>query len=200
MRIAMSFSVGQITPNGIHGDISTLQWIKPGFENSTEASLGYRRGRLSQGYWILLLTSLPRPDQFEFAGTTLRSGGKYGLPQGDKEAEAARPRVHDKIVQERGEAGYEQLQRTILAATSVAGETRLVKIIPDIPHSDEMPASLQYPMGGGGLQWRLKKPGIPMLVAARIDRDATAHIPGETLYPRATYEDRARLRRYLCDA
>ena len=196
----MSFIVGQMTSQGIHGDITTLQWIAPGFEDRIESSLGFGRGRLSQGYWILLLKHLPRPDQFEFAGTTLRSGGKYGLPQSDKKAEAARPRVHDKILNERGKADYAKLQKSTLGATSVTGDRRLVKVIPDIPHSEHMPASLQYPMGGGGLQWTIRKPGVRMLVAVRVDQDATAHIPGEKLQPRATYEDRARLRQYLRSA
>lgn len=196
----MSLVLGQVTHQGIHGDITTLQWIKPGYEDRIESSLGFARGRLSQGYWILLLKHLPRPDQFEFAGTTLRSGGKYGLPQCDQKAEAARPRVHDKMLEERGKKEYEDLQKATLGAASVMGDKRLVKVIPDIPHSEDIPACLQYPMGGGGLQWKIKKPGIRMLAAVRVEGDATAYLPGEKLHPRAIYEDRARLRRYLRSA
>lgn len=43
----MSIVLGQ--PATLSGDVTTLQWIKPGYEGTTEASLGYRRGRLAQG-------------------------------------------------------------------------------------------------------------------------------------------------------
>ena len=195
----MAFKLGTTT-GPISGNITTLQWIKPGFEEETAKGLGYHPTRLSQGYWVLLLTRLPQPHEFEFDGLTLRSGGKLGLPGKTQAEDDARRRVHDDIIRSRGKTGYTNLQQTTLKNISVKGAARLVKVIPDLPHDDKMPPNQQYPMGGGGLQWKLLKPGLPFLAAARVEGDGTAHIPGKTLDAKGSYDDRATLRRYLQNA
>lgn len=195
----MSFSLGAITAP-IHGNITTLNWIKPGFEQDTAKSLGYHPARLAQGYWLLLLTRLPQPQEFEFDGITLRSGGRLGLPAKTAAADAARTRVHDEILRERGSRGYADFQKNALKSASVKGADRLVKVIPDLPHDPTMPPDKQYPMGGGGLQWKLLPPGLPFLAAARIEGNGAAQIPGKTLDARNSYDDRATLRRYLQSA
>ena len=55
----MSIILGQhVTPSG---NVTTLQGIKPGHEADTEAAVGFHRGRLAQGDWILVLKQPPRP-------------------------------------------------------------------------------------------------------------------------------------------
>jgi hypothetical protein len=70
------------------GHVTTLNWIGPRPPADIERNLGYGPGRLSSGYWVLLLVQGLTPGDFEFDGTTLRSGGKLGLP-GDTVAEDA---------------------------------------------------------------------------------------------------------------
>ncbi|WP_172330382.1 hypothetical protein [Mangrovicoccus sp. HB161399] len=125
------------------GNVTTLNWIKPGAERDTEACLGYAQGRLARGYWIALMTVLPTPADFEFDGTTLRSGGRLGLPQRSAAAEDARPRVHDLILEERGRPAYVALQKGALARQAVTGAARLAKVLPEIRHDGRPTAAGQ---------------------------------------------------------
>lgn len=185
----------------LSGNVTTLQWIKPGFETDTEAALGFQRGRLAKGYWILLLKQLPRPDQFTFEGTTLNSGGRLGLPAETTASDRMRPKVHDQILDQRGHAGYSDLQTFALRDAALRGERRLAKVIPGTGHDATLAPSVQYPSGGGGLQWSISPPGLPFLAAAEVHPDGTVAIPGKVLDLAAGgYATRATLRQYLMQA
>lgn len=192
----MSISLGQHLT--LSGNVTTLQWIKPGFEAQTEAALGFHRGRLAQGYWILVLKQLPRPDQFRFDGTTLNSGGRLGLPAATTAADLQRHKVHDQVMGQRGAAGYADLQARSLRDIRVTGEQRIAKVLPGTRHDVHMAPSAQYPAGGGGLQWALLPPGLPFLAAAEVRADGTVAIPGKVLdLASGGYAARAALRQYL---
>jgi hypothetical protein len=192
----MSISLGQHVT--LSGNVTTLQWIKPGYEAETEAALGFHRGRLSQGYWILLLKQLPRPDQFRFDGTTLNSGGRLGLPAATSASDVQRPKVHDQVLGQRGAAGYADLQTRTLRDIRVQGEQRIAKVLPGTRHDALMAPSAQYPAGGGGLQWSILPPGLPFLAAAEVRADGTVAIPGRVLdLASGEYAARATLRQYL---
>jgi hypothetical protein len=75
----------------VPGTITTLQWIKPGVERRTEDALGFNANRLAAGYWILFLKTLPDEKAFEFDGTTMRSGGREGLPAKSWGIDQSRP-------------------------------------------------------------------------------------------------------------
>jgi hypothetical protein len=185
----------------LSGNVTTLQWIKPGAEAETEAALGFQRGRLAKGYWILLLRQLPRPDQFSFDGTTLNSGGRLGLPAASTLADRQRPRVHDQILAQRGPTGYADLQTRALREARVQGEHRIAKVLPGTRHDAVLAPSLQYPAGGGGLQWSISPPGLPFLAAAEVRADGTVAIPGKILdLASGGYAVRAALRQYLIQA
>jgi hypothetical protein len=188
------------------GNVTTLQWIKPGFESDTEDNLGFHRGRLSRGYKIALLLRLPdlnnpKDTRFEFDGTTLRSGGRLGLPQTDNTADKARPRVHNQILAERGSQGYRALQEAALKGASLRGYQRIVRVLPSILHREDMAPAEQYPMGGGGLQWNILGPGLPFLIAVEVGSDGIARTPRFSVdLARGGYEARATLRRYMVTA
>ena len=74
----------------LYGDVTTLRWIKPGYEAETAAAPGYHVNKLAQGYCVVLLRQMPKPADFEFAGTTLRSGGRAGRSE--------RHRVHAEVL------------------------------------------------------------------------------------------------------
>ncbi len=192
----MSILLGQ--PVMLSGNVTTLQWIKPGYEAETEAALGFHRGRLEQGYWILLLTQMPRPDQFRFDGTTLNSGGRLGLPAATPAADSLRPKIHDQILGQRGPVGYADLQARTLRNIKLQGEHRIAKVLPGTRHDAAMAPSAQYPAGGGGLQWSISPPGLPFLAAAEVRADGTVVIPGRVLDLKSGgYAARATLRQYL---
>lgn len=181
------------------GNVTTLQWIRVGSEAATEANLGYHRGRLSQGYFLLLLKQQLTPRDFEFDGTTLRSGGRLGLP-GSKTTDALRPRVHDIILAERGRVGYEAYQKMTLGNVAISGAKRIAKILPTIRHDASLDPGVQYPMGGGGLQWKLVTE-CDFLIALEVSSDGTASTPDFSVnLRRGNYDDRARIWRYLVSA
>lgn len=195
----MPIILGQ--PVILSGNVTTLQWIKPGHEAETEAALGFQRGRLAQGYWIMLLKQLPRPDQFSFDGTTLNSGGRLGLPATTPTADALRPKVHDQLLGQRGPAGYADLQTRALREAKVQGDQRIVKVLPGTRHDAALPPSVQYPAGGGGLQWSISAPGLPFLAAAEVRPDGTVAIPGKLIdLASGGYAARTALRQYLMTA
>src|SRR4051812_15492654 len=102
-------TVGTLLP--LSGDVTTLNWIAPSKPTTVEAKLGFGHGRLAKGYWIAVLKERLDPGDFEFAGTTMRSGGRFGLPMPTYAADILRPKVHDQIMATRGAQGYDNLQR-----------------------------------------------------------------------------------------
>ena len=148
-------TVGTVLP--LSGDVTTLNWIGPRPPRDVEINLGFGQGRLAQGYWIAVLKDMLQPDDFAFGGTTMRSGGRLGLPASDAADDLLRPRVHDQIMAEHGASGYRQLQLKALASVTISGPHRIAKVLPVAPHDPAMAPDLQYPMGGGGLQWTIDR-------------------------------------------
>jgi hypothetical protein len=166
----------------LSGDVTTLNWIgaRPG--RDIEVNLGFGSGRLAQGYLIAVLVEPLEVGDFEFGGTTMRSGGRVGLPASSNADDQLRTRVHD-IMGQRGQAGYDDLQRRTLATVQIRGPQRIAKVLPATPHDNAVAPSLQYPMGGGGLQWKiLRKPnrlnpaveGKKFVIALQVDANGTA--------------------------
>jgi hypothetical protein len=58
---------------------------------------------------------------------------------------------------ERGSKGYEDLQLSALRSVKITGANRIAKVLPETGHDDLMSPAKQYPMGGGGPQWKIKK-------------------------------------------
>ena len=189
------------TVERLSGDVTTLNWIGPRPAAEIERNLGYHAGRLSAGYWVLLLIEPLVPDDFEFGGTTLRSGGRLGLPANTSDEDKARQRVHDQIVEERGLKGYEALQLSALRSVKIIGPARIAKVLPDTRNDSSMPSSIQYPMGGGGLQWTIKKSRPRMFLAAmHVDRNGmveTAKFQTSLAQGPNVYETRVRILKYL---
>ena len=183
------------------GDITQNTWVGARSARALESSLGYGAGRLSAGWAVLLLKQTLKPDDFIFGGLTLRSGGRLGLPADSQAADELRPRVHDEVLREVGPAVYRERQVRALAGISPKGDTRLVKVLPVTRLSGQFAPSTEYPMGGGGLQWKLIKP-CRFLVAMMVDENSIARIPGFSAFlgESVQYEDRARLARYLNEA
>jgi hypothetical protein len=186
------------------GDVTQNRWVGARSARNLEQSVGYGTGRLSAGWKILLLKQALSSDDFKFAGMTLRSGGREGLPAATAALDQKRRHVDDVIRQERGEAGHRDMQDRALRSIAATGEDRLVKIIPNTPHSTEMGSDRQYPMGGGGLQWTLIRP-CRFLVAMSVDENGIATIasaPPRSVFlgGSAQYDDRAVVARFLNQA
>jgi hypothetical protein len=181
------------------GNVTTLIWIAARSPADVAARLGYRADRLDQGYKIALLKDLLHPQEFEFEGTTLRSGGRLGLPGGTAQGDALRTRVHQDMIDQYGLAQYRAMQQRALASVKLTGPDRIAKVLPATAHDPGMRPDIQYPMGGGGLQWKILPPGKRFVIAARIDAAGTATTPDFSVFigKDAPYENRAKLMRYL---
>jgi hypothetical protein len=186
----------------ISGDISTLNATGARAPALVERSLGFAAGRLAAGYWLLLLKQVPGIDDFIFGGTTLRSGGKLGLPGKSDAEDEARMTVDAQMRADYGPAGYLAHKKDAIGRSGfVYGPNRLMKIIPNTPHDSNLSSHDQYPMGGGSLQWKLVVPR-PFFVAMRVAPDGLATTPTMSVQllhgkPMDLYDNRARLIRYL---
>lgn len=197
----MSLMLGAMTP-AISGNITQLKAIILADFRRTETNIGYHAGRLTQGYKLLLLKRLPEPKDFELHGNTMRSGGKFGLPGSTDAEDAGRGSVHDSILGQRGQDGYRDFQELALDFTAVSGSDRLVKILPTTRHDSAMSPSDQYPMGGGFLQWDLKKPGLPFLFAAEFMSNGNVRTKDHTFQINSgnflkDYPEREKLQKFL---
>jgi hypothetical protein len=123
-----------------------------------ELRLGYGAGRLTDGYWLLFATEIPRPDQFEFAGYTHFSGGR---PQGHLSDGA--PTAEQSLAS--GGLLLDHKRRVIRDVFKTSGPERIAKVIPRRVGTD-------YPQGSGVPQWKLIGQGIAFIVAARIEPGA----------------------------
>jgi hypothetical protein len=186
----------------VTGDISTLNVTGVRPAGDVERNLGFAPGRLSAGYSLLLLKQAPGIDDFIFGGTTLRSGGKLGLPGKSVAEDDARRSVDAQMREEYGASGYLALKKTVLATSgSVSGARRLVKIIPVTRHDPTLSSNDQYPMGGGHLQWKLIV-AKPFFVAMQVDAcglATTLAIKAQIVRgtPMELYANRSKLIRYL---
>ena len=189
-------------PASLTGDVTQNRWVGARSARALEESLGFGPGRLAAGWKVLLLKQKLQPADFKFSGITLRSGGRLGLPGTTTAADQVRQHVSDVIKNERGDAGYRDLQSKTLPLITEKGPDRIVKVIPVTPHSDSMAPSDQYPMGGGGLQWTLIRP-CNFLVAMSVDENGIARLAdGYSGYlgESASYDVRHRIARYLDEA
>ena len=187
------------------GDVTTLNWIGPRPRSDIERNVGYGPGRLAAGYWVLLLVEYLTPEDFEFSGTTLRSGGRLGLPAKTPALDTLRPRVHDRIAAERGADGYRNLQKQVLRSIASVGPNRIAKVLPEDRLNRPARPNEDYPMGAGSLQWTLVPPGKRFLVAMHVSADGTATTPrfsvslAENQPGHVLYDNRAKISRYLAN-
>lgn len=180
------------------GDITTNNWVGARSGAALEASLGFGKGRLAEGWWILVLKQKLAPADFIFSGLTIRSGGREGLPAPTQAEDEARLHVHAALLNKYGADEVARMQRKALDRIQYQGPERLVKVVPVTPHSAALAPSEQYPMGGGGLQWTLRRP-CEFLVAVQVDRDSVARAPSFSVFigESAPYDNRHKLARYI---
>lgn len=167
MPPTMNYRIGDIV--SVRGCLTRLIDIINRDPIHLEDLIGFHRGRLSRGYYLLLLKEPMAAGEFQFLGYTHLSGGKYGLPSNDPAAEAARPTVQGSLEQKFGVAGVNGLARKIAGDIPATGERRLAKIVPVIGHDQAMGPADQYPASKHGIaQFNLTVPK-KFLVSAFVD-------------------------------
>lgn len=181
------------------GDITRLSAIAARAPALLETMLGYESGRFAEGYAIGLLAVPLRAEHLRFGGLTLRSGGREGLPLHDPEADARRPHVHGRLLEQYGAQTVEAaLKKLVDDPRNLMGAERIAKVFPVVRHKGLDPAA-EYPMGGGAPQWTLDEPHA-FVIAAVVDSRAVARTAlgwSVSVAPNAPYENRAKLAGYL---
>jgi hypothetical protein len=193
----MGLSLGQTASKA--GYITRLSEIAARSPSHLETALGYGAGRLSKGYFIGILIEPLRSNHVEFAGITLRSGGREGLPSEDPAQDLRRVRVHDRMLQDYGKQSVDKMLEKLANDTrNLTGPERIVKIFPVTPHRGENPKE-EYPAGRGGPQYCLTAPHN-FLIVVEVTPEAvarTAALWTVSVAEGAAYEGRAKLARYL---
>ncbi len=139
------------------GFFGKLRWLVNKPADELEQRIGYGSGRLSQGWWLLLLMEPIGPDDFEFAGHSHLSGGRIGHPRLGN----GRVTAHDDLRGILSPEGFRRQQQNLATSFTTAGVDRVAKIV---PRSGDDGA---YPPGTGIPQWRLLVPKS-FIVAASV--------------------------------
>jgi hypothetical protein len=151
----------------LEGDFSKALYYRGQPANEVERRIGYRAGRLRNGWWLMFLTVLPAVDQFEYRGYSQMS---RGIEQGHLPQNRWAPTAEDRL----GRAGNDlkaMKQKTLAEMFRLSGHERLAKVRPVArEHGD--PDVADYPPGTGIPQWTLTKP-LVWVAAAYIG-------PGQT--------------------
>lgn len=130
-----------------------------------ERRIGYRAGRLTDGWWLCFALDIPSECDFEFRGYSQMSGG---IPQGHLKSPPDKRTAEQRLIDD----GFDlkRLKAKVIRDTfCVGGPERLAKVIPVKPGF----GSEDYPAGTGIPQWEITTPN-------RIRFKVAAHIgPGE---------------------
>lgn len=130
-----------------------------------ERRLGYRAGRLREGWWLLFAMKMPAPEGFEVAGYSQMSGGvvQGHLPR------PADPRTAEARLRDDGHDLIGLKTRLVEQTFKLTGPERLAKVVP-VADAHGTPGVPDYPPGSGIPQWKLTQ-GLPWRVAAFVEAD-----------------------------
>lgn len=132
----------------------------PGAE--IERRLGYRAGRLRDGFWLMFLTRKPTPAEFEFRAYSQMSGG---IEQGHLPANAGNDTAEQRLLKGGYDVGLLK-DRIIRETFQLAGPDRLAKVRP-IAREHGEDGVPDYPPGTGVPQWTLTR-ALPWVAAAFV--------------------------------
>ena len=151
MFVPLPRTVGE-TQN-LQGDFSKALYYRMQPAAEVERRIGYRAGRLRDGWWLMFLTVMPSVNQFEFRGYSQLSGG---IVQGHLQQNRHGPTSEDRLRAD----GYDlpRLKNaTIRDVFRLAGPERLAKVRP-VARAHGDPDVPDYPPGSGIPQWTLTVP------------------------------------------
>jgi|FLYL01.1.fsa_nt_gi hypothetical protein len=118
----------------VRGCVTQEKYVRGRTLVDLERILGFHTGRLAHGIVVARLNVLPQPDQFELAGYTQVASHRHREPTG---------------------LDIPKLKSLARAKWAAGGLERLVKVIPNTPHDNNLEPDYQYPPGEGVPQWVL---------------------------------------------
>lgn len=137
----------------VRGCITQEKYIKGRTLQELENILGFHKGRLSKGIVVAALLQIPSKTQFELLDYTQVAGHKVN-------SDTFKGLDVDKL--------KEMVMRKTF---TTAGTNRLVKVLPNTPHSELMNNDEQYPPGHGVPQWKLTSKMNARVVAIVNERE-----------------------------
>lgn len=144
----------------LKGDFSKALYYRMKPAREVERLIGYREGRLRDGWWLMFLTVMPTEHQFEYRGYSQLSGG---IVEGHLEQNKGNPNAEQMLLAQGANltgASYQKTglkQKTIRDVFRLSGAERLAKVRPVArEHGD--PDIPDYPAGAGIPQWTLTQP------------------------------------------
>ena len=154
------------------GDITLISAIAGQTPWAVERRLGFHKGRLSRGYSLLVLTEKVSITDFIWGDQTRYSGGNQ-LYRDEGAMVPRRDLLRGALLVQHGSDDAADAALWTIFGTSQRrindGVTTrsVVKIIPNIDHSSDMPSHLQYPDADTGNipQWKLVHPKAMECVA-----------------------------------
>ena len=160
-------AVGETQP--LAGFFTQARYLRMQTAAELERRLGYRAGRLRDGYWLMFLLQMPTVQQFEYRGYSQMSGG---IAQGHRPEHANDPNAENLL-----KAGGYNLtgtatqkegmkHRTLRDTFTLSGHLRLAKLRP-VARAHGDPDVADYPPGSGIPQWELVAP-LPFVAAAFV--------------------------------
>jgi len=166
--VALPTRVGET--QWLAGDFSKALYYRSQSASEIERRIGYRSGRLREGWWLMFLTALPTVDQFEYRGYSQMSGGivQGHLPQ-NRGGKTAEDRLRTESYNLTGQSYQKQgmKQNTIADVFRLYGHERLAKVRPVARAHGDADIS-DYPPGSGIPQWTLTRP-LVWVAAAFIE-------------------------------
>ena len=131
----------------IKGCITQEHYIKGRSFAELERILGFQTGRLDKGIVVAALTQLPAAHQFELLGYSQVAEHKHS-PDATKGLDVKK--LKEIVLKE---------------AFTLFGYKRLVKVMANQSHNDQLNNDTQYPPGQGVPQWKLTSPVDAKVVA-----------------------------------
>ena len=142
----MSMNVGDKMPVG--GYVTKDKFILGRTLQEIEDILGFQRGRLAQGMFVLALDRLPQQNEFQLAAYSMTAEHHFTLP---------------------GDLEISKIKESAAGTWSLTGGDRLVKVRAVTPHDPNLDLDDQYPPGKGAPQWKLLA-RIPATCVAAVTR------------------------------
>ena len=136
----------------IKGCITQEHYIKGRSFAELERILGFQTGRLDKGIVVAALTQLPAAHQFELLGYSQVAEHKHS-PDATKGLDVKK--LKEIVLKE---------------AFTLFGYKRLVKVMANQSHNDQLNNDTQYPPGQGVPQWKLTSPVDAKVVAIVLPR------------------------------
>lgn len=143
------FGIGRIK-DPVFGDITLMPAIAGYSADAIERRLGFHRGRLSEGYCVLVLTETVTIADFLWGDQTRYSGGEQLFRSEDAMVPRRDLLRGEMLVRYGNDTEADEALRNFFnkAAHRInegVAQRTVIKVVANIPHNDDMPRHLQYP-------------------------------------------------------